>query len=130
MVLPILLLVVCGGFDFGRAFSTMSDAQKGLRAATRFLTTLPAAAVCDGTFLRQAQNLAVYGNVGGTGRATIEGWKPQDVVKVTPTACTAADLGIIKLSSRVTYNALIWRVVGLPASISFTVEHEERWLGE
>lgn len=130
IVLPVLIVIICGAFDFGRAFSTLSDAQRDLRTATRFLSTLPASAVC-GWGLIQARNLAVYGNTGGSGAQHVQGWSTSDIKLDQPTSCTSpSGLGVIRLSANVRYDALIWQTVGLPGSITFAIEHEERWQGE
>jgi hypothetical protein len=130
VVLPILLVIVMGAFDFGRAFSTLSDAQRDLRTAARFLSTLPASAVC-GWGLVQARNLAVYGNTAGTGTRHVSGWTTNDIILQSPTSCTGApSLGVIRLNATVRYDALIWQSVGLPGSINFNISHEERWQGE
>jgi hypothetical protein len=130
VVLPILLIIVMGAFDFGRAFSTLSDAQRDLRTATRFLSTLPASAVC-GWGLVQARNLAVFGNTAGTGTPHVSGWQTADIILQSPTSCSGVtSLGVIRLSATVRYDALIWQSIGLPGSINFNISHEERWQGE
>lgn len=129
VALPVLLIIVSGAFDFGRAFSTLADAQRGLRTATRFLTALPAESVC-GWGLVQARNLAVYGNTAGHEPKVIAGWKTSDITMQAPVNCNVADIGLIRLSAKVSYEALMWKTVGLPESITFTIEHEERWQGE
>lgn len=130
IVLPVLLIFAAGGVDFARAFTVLSVAQRGLRDGTRFLTTLPQPAVC-GWGLDKARNLTVYGNLTGSGTPAVDGWSTRDIVLDTPTSCSGTSgLGVIRLSSTVRYNALIWQSVGLPSTISFRIEHEERWLGE
>lgn len=130
VVLPVLLVIVMGAFDFGRAFSTLSDAQRDLRTATRFLATLPASAVCSWGLV-QARNLAVFGNTAGTGSQHVSGWKTADIILQSPTSCNGVtSLGVIRLSATVKYDALIWQGVGLPSSIDFNISHEERWQGE
>jgi hypothetical protein len=130
VVLPILLVIVMGAFDFGRAFSTLSDAQRDLRTATRFLATLPASAVC-GWGLVQARNLAVYGNTAGSRTQHLAGWETNDIILQSPTSCDGVtSLGVIRLNATVSYDAMIWKNVGLPGSINFNISHEERWQGE
>lgn len=130
VVLPILLIIVGGVFDFGRAFSLLADAQRDLRTATRFLATLPAPAVC-GWGLIQARNLAVFGNIQGTGTAHLSGWTTSDIIRELPVDCSkTTDLGTIKLSAKIRFQALVWKSVGLPGDLTLSVEHEERWIGE
>lgn len=130
VVLPVLLIIVGGAFDFGRAFALLADAQRDLRTATRFLSRLPAQAVC-GWGLIEARNLAVYGNVQGTGSPHLTGWTTTDIVKELPAICSSdTDPGVVKLSAKIRYRALMWRTVGLPGELTFAIEHEERWQGE
>ena len=132
VALPVLLIVVCGAFDFGRAFSTLADAQKSLRAATRFLATLPATAVCDPYYQQQARNLAVYGKIDpppGT-KKSLQGWHTTDIVILSPIDCTVADLGKVQIKAAIAYQAWMWQTVGLPDTITFNIEHQERWQGE
>lgn len=130
VVLPVLIVVMAGAFDFGRAFTTLSVAQKGLRAATRFMSTLPVQAVC-GWGLDQGRKLAIYGNIEGTGKAAIPGWVPTDIILEQPVSCAPPeDVSIIRLSTHVHYKALMWQTVGLPSTISLSTEHEEKWLGQ
>jgi len=130
VVLPLVIIVAAGAFDLARAFATISTAQRGLRDATRFLSTLPQQAVC-GWGLAQARNLAIYGNTTGTGTAAIAGWRPENIILAEPEECEPDEtIHTIRLTTRVSYSALIWQAVGLPSSMSFNLEHEERWLGQ
>jgi hypothetical protein len=130
VVLPILLIIVMGAFDFGRAFSTLSDAQRDLRTAARFLSTLPVSAVC-GWGLTQARNLAVYGNTTGSRTQHLSGWKTTDIILQSPATCSGVtSLGVIRLNATIKYDALIWQSIGLPGTITFNISHEERWQGE
>lgn len=135
VVLPILVIIVCGAFDFGRAFSTLSDAQRDLRTATRFLATLPAIALCgtDQWGLQQARKLALTGKVDNTGTQHLPGWTATDITMLRPTAAecgSAAGPLVVKLNGRIKYEGLIWHTVGIPGTITFSIDHEERWLGE
>ena len=126
--IPVVIIILAGAFDFGRAYSTLSIAQRGLRSATRFLSTLPQTAGC-GWGLTQAQNLAVFGNTDGTGTSPIVGWKPTDITMASPTSCSGSGIGLIELDTTVTFNAVTWSFVGLPNSITLSTSHQERWIG-
>lgn len=129
IVVPLLIFMLVGLADFGRAYVTMSAAQKSLRGAVRYLTLLPAPAVCTWGFTN-AQNLALYGHVG----APAVGETPllNSVTKITPATCTDAILRTtpIKLEATVTYNPMILSVWAFKGGIDLTVEHEERWIGQ
>lgn len=128
IAVPVVIIVLAGAFDFGRAYATLSTAQRGLRSATRFLSTLPQTAVC-GWGLTQAKNLAVFGNTAGTGSSPIVGWGTTNISLASPTDCTGASIGVIELDTTVPFTAVTWSFVGLPNSITLTTSHQERWIG-
>src|SRR5215470_17006838 len=77
LVMPVAILLMAGGVEFGRVYSVASTADKSMRDAARYLARMPcdgglagvctsAAAIC-GWGLTNAKNLAVYGNVLGSG---------------------------------------------------------------
>jgi Flp pilus assembly protein TadG len=130
VVLPVLIIMMGGIFDFGRAYSTLVTAQKSLRGAVRYLTLLPSGAVCDWG-ATNAKNLAVYGNTAGTGTALLTGWTVSNISLDSPATCSySASVGKITMSASVPYTSIMWSVVGLPASITMNVQYEERWIGQ
>jgi hypothetical protein len=136
VVVPVLIIIMVGLADFGRAYATLSAAQKSLRGATRYLATLPPAAVCDWG-LTKARNLAVYGRTDPpTGSVPlVAGWSVGSITLrlppgASPPDCSGTSLGRIELSAQVPYSALIWQVAGLPDTLTMTTSHEERWIGE
>lgn len=130
VLLPVILGVMGGIFDFGRAYATMAAAQKSLRGAVRYLTLLPSGAVCSWG-ATNARNIAVYGNFSGSGSPVVTGWTVDDVTLVSPTTCAyATPVGKIKMSADVPYTSLMWNIVGLPSTITMSVEYEERWVGQ
>ena len=62
LILPFLLLLSLTAVEFGRAIWQYNTLTKSVRDAARFLSLQT-----PGTKLTQAKNLAVYGNLGGTG---------------------------------------------------------------
>lgn len=136
IVLPILIIIMVGIVDFGRAYATLSAAQKSLRGATRYLATLPPGAVCSWGLIN-AQNMAVYGETAPEEDAEplVPGWSLGSIVltlppDAPPPDCSGTSLGRIQLSAEVPYTALIWQVAGLPETLTMTTSHEERWIGE
>jgi len=129
VIMPVVLLIIGGIYDFGRAFATMSTAQKSLRGATRYLTLLPEAFVCTSTAFGQAKNLVLYGTTanGTAGNELIKNWT---AAQITPSCATKDGQRIVKISAEVPYSPLMWGVVGLPGTITMNVEHEERWIGQ
>ncbi len=126
LVMPLLIALMTGATDFGRAYMTSSTADKSMRDATRYLAHVPFSAVC-GWGLTNAQNLAVYGNTGGTGNPLISGWSTANVTLAQPTSCagTPANDQMVKLTATVPFAAIMF--VGLPSTLN--TQHEERWIG-
>jgi Flp pilus assembly protein TadG len=68
LILPFLLLLTFLATEFGRAMYQYEALTKSARDAARYLTTqLP------GTQITEAKNLAVYGNLAGTGTPLVPG---------------------------------------------------------
>lgn len=131
VVLPLLVILMGGVYDFGRAYGTMSAGQKSMRAAVRYLTRLPAEAVCNSWALTQAKNIALYGNTAGTGSLLIPNWTAGDITLTTkPTNCPTTSVTNINLSANVPYSSLMWSVIGLGNNTTMRVEHEEKWVGQ
>lgn len=68
LVLPILVLIVFGIIEFGRAFSQYNALVKSVRDATRYLSTQSA-----GSGTTTARNLVVYGLPGGGSVPIVDG---------------------------------------------------------
>jgi Flp pilus assembly protein TadG len=128
ILMPVMVIFMVGVADFGRVYGTLATAQKSMRDATRYLTLLPPSAVC-GWGLTNAKNLAVYGNVTGTGSPLITGWTTSNVTMEVPTSCTT-NPGVIRLSTDVPFTAIMWSVLGFSNSITLNTKHEERWIGQ
>ncbi|HWI81808.1 TadE family protein [Ramlibacter sp.] len=90
LVLPFLLLLTFIVTEFGRAMYQYNALTKSVRDATRYLSTQ-----MPGTHVTEAKNLAVYGNLTGSGTPLVPGLtiaKVQDptwqTVSGTPTINT------------------------------------------
>ena len=131
VVLPLLVVLMGGVYDFGRAYGAMSAGQKSMRAAVRYLTRLPAETVCNGWALTQARNIALYGNTAGTGTLLIPNWTAGDITLTTkPNNCPTTSVNTINMSANVPYSSLMWSVIGLGSNTTMRVEHEEKWVGQ
>src|SRR5262245_15507922 len=129
VVMPVAISLMAGSIDFGRAYWASSTADKSMRDAARYLARVPQAAVC-GWGLTNAKNLAVYGNLAGSGAPLINAsWSTTNVTLAQPTDCGAA-FTVIRLQATVPFTALTLTAVGLSNSITLNVNHEERWIGE
>ena len=83
LVLPFLIALMIGIYDFGRGYETLSTAQKSMQVATRYLSLLPKSAIC-GWGGNRAKNLAVYGNVDGAGQRLLPGWSLSGIRLIAP----------------------------------------------
>jgi hypothetical protein len=131
IVLPVAIILMAGGIEFGIAYSASSTADKSMRDATRYLARVPQSAVC-GWGLNKAKNLAVYGNTAGTGDPLIPNWSTSNITLAQPSDCTTS-FSIIQLTATVPFTApsqlLSW--IGLPNSLTIiNIQHEERWISE
>jgi Flp pilus assembly protein TadG len=92
LIVPPTVALMVGVVDFSVALTTEATAGKSVRDAARYLASLPAIAVCPssgtGWGVSNAQNLAVYGNIAGTGNPLISGWSPSDVQVTYSAGCT------------------------------------------
>jgi Flp pilus assembly protein TadG len=138
LVMPVAISLMAGGVEFGRAYSASSTADKSMRDAARYLARVcdpgstggctGATAVC-GWGLTKAKNLAVYGNIAGTGTPLIHGWSTSNVTLQQPSDCSTLPT-IIQLKATVPFTSIMLSAVGLSNSITMHVQHEERWIGE
>ena len=89
IVAPLLILMMIGVAEFGRALYQYSTLTKTVRNADRYLAgnamvgTL-GFVVLSNTLVAQAQNLVVYGNIAGTGTPLLPGLTPSDVTVSSP----------------------------------------------
>lgn len=130
IVLPLLLAIMYGVFELGRAFSTLAAARRELATATRFLAGVPAAEVCGRGFV-QARNLAVYGNVDGAGPRLLTGWTLAGIRLEKPASCSAeAHPATVRLAARIEHRLLLWQLLGRPGAIALRLAQEQRWRGD
>ena len=73
LVLPLLVLMLLGAIEFGRAFYTYNILTKSVRNAARYLsdTQVTLSGVVVPGYVAKTQNLAVYGNIVGSGTKII-----------------------------------------------------------
>ena len=73
IVLPLLILLVLGAIEFGRAYFTYNILAKAVRDGARYAATSEAtsAGTLDATAITKTKNVVVYGNSAGTGTKKI-----------------------------------------------------------
>ena len=68
LVLPLLILLVLGAIEFGRAYFTYNILAKAVRDGARYAATseVSSTGTLDATALTKSKNIVVYGNSTGT----------------------------------------------------------------
>jgi Flp pilus assembly protein TadG len=141
---PVLITLGFGVFEFSNAFYAHQEITTGVRDAARYLARAElsnAANNCDAAITAataQGKNLAVYGNIGGSGNARVQGWTTG---MVTVTHIDVANTGnppyrpginplcVVEVSAAVPYfqfGLLTYLGVAAP---TFNLAHYERWIG-
>jgi len=134
MVLPMLLALACGIAEFGYQLYGYELIESGLRDGARYLSHLnyPVGAIN----VTAAQQLAVYGQIGGTTKR-VDWWNTSDVTVTfnavansTGTYRGASTIYVAHVGTSVTYTGLgLLSYLGLPSSMTLTFYHEERLTG-
>jgi len=138
---PLAILLMVGVVDFGMAFQTWGTGNKSVRDAARYLGSLtppgPAGSgtACTDAAISNAKNLAVYGNISGSGSPLVPGWQvnggSNNQVNVD---CSTP--GVIVVTASFPYNTLMPSVtlapfgrVLLPGTITLSARHKELIVG-
>ncbi len=84
---PFVLLLLVAGAEFGRAFVHYATLSYSIRDSARFVSEnsingTTGVVLLSGTTITQAKNLAVYGNIGGTGNAKLPDFQTGHVAVV------------------------------------------------
>ena len=139
VVMPFLLFLGFGTFEFGRALYGYHIITTGLRDASRYLARL------DDPIGSQtsAKELAVYGEIAGTTHR-LSWWNVSDVTVTTSTVANPVDpttgartyrgpdpITIVRVSTTATYPGLgLLPVMGFGATLTINTYHEERVIGD
>jgi Flp pilus assembly protein TadG len=121
LMVPVLILTF-GVTEYGRAIFTYNAIDKATRDAARHMTSP------NPNRLTEAINLAVYGNIAGTGAPLAPDLTAANVVVCDPTSCAgthagvATGSGVINLVSvsinNYVYNSIVTYVA--PATLNFS----------
>lgn len=132
IVVPIAAVLLIGVIDFGRAYYNLAVAQKSVRAAVRYLTSIPTSGLCPAAVgatpwgWTKSKNLAAYGNIDGTGKARVT----FDTFTVTTTSCPVVAGNTVKVAATFTFKALAWQYLGFSKTQSMKVNYEAKWIGQ
>jgi len=121
---PFVLFMLLASAEIGRAFIHYATLSYGVRDATRFVSThaingTTGVVLLSGTTITQAQNLAVYGHVGGTGNPRLPSLQPGQIA--------VEDVGDSNIEVTATYpyqpmlGAVLPGFLGNPINLGFTM---------
>lgn len=137
LVAPLLISLMCGLAEFGHALRQYHVMQKGVRDAARYLARAPVEPPCAGgdatawgTYVVQAQNLAVYGAT-TSGSPLFKSWTNPATVSAPNPPCLANPRPLGSALPQITVTATapyvdlgMLSVLGL-GPITLTVSHQE-----
>jgi hypothetical protein len=128
IVLPLMLALLAGGVDLTRAVFAYQAADKSVKAAARYAARLPEASLNAGSWgVTPVKNLALRGTLDGSGEPLLWGWI--DPSTVTVTKDSTSDLRV-RLTAAVPLSFDLLPLIGLPQTLTVSVSHEERHIGE
>ena len=138
LLAPFLLTLALGMFGFGRFIYEYQLVVEGLRDAGRYIARLDPTVTANQT---SAKNLAIYGNIAGTGTARVAGWVPANisfnVTNVTnddgsgaPLYRGGVNIQVIEVDTTFTYDDLgLLAALGI-GPISIDATHQQRVIKE
>jgi hypothetical protein len=127
LILPLALLICFGVAEFGRAISMYMTVDSAMRGAARYLARVPTDGV-PGWGLTKATNLALYGNVEGTGSPLVAacGTPGTCTIELEPDEWTSGTPpSYVRLVGTFPLQFEFLPVIGRSAALTFTVTHEE-----
>jgi Flp pilus assembly protein TadG len=107
-VLPLLAILLIGGIEFGRAFYTYNVLTKSVRNAARYLSSKPIASsgTISAATVTKTKNLAVYGNIAGTGAPVIGGLSTAHINVPSPGTVVSVQQIYVTVSANYPYPSL------------------------
>lgn len=137
-VMPILVIVGLGTFEFGHIFYSTQLIQTGLRDAARYIARAPDPATAEAT----ARQLATTGTVDGSGAPRVSWWQTDEIQITYETTANLPDattglrayragdqLQVVRVSTAIDYQGLgfLNSTIG---PIRIAAAHEERYVGQ
>jgi len=129
ITMPLAISLMVGVVDFGMGFQAWATGNKSVRDAARYLGSLSQGTACLTSAITNAKNLAVYGNIAGSGSALVTGWQVNGGTN-NNVSVDCSTPGVVVVTANFPYNPLM-----LPAFMPFTgtvtlsARHEEDIVG-
>lgn len=132
IVLPVAIIVLAGGLEFGRALSYHHAADKAVRNAARYIARIPEENVGNKD---NAENLVRYGiwdsSVPNGAPSLLSPGKLTNLrLIIIDNEATPPEPSRIRLEADVSYSLPLLTVLNRDASISVTVTHEQPYIGQ
>lgn len=155
LLLPLLLLLMGGMAEFGRAFQQFHLANKGVKSAARYLSRVATGIDCASTAgdwaakteVALAKNLAVSGSFSASSPSVISNWAATDITIPAPSASTCFDnsgntylgddlIPIIRVTTSFEFNDIgllsflgVGKTTGSGKKLTIRASHEEMYIG-
>jgi Flp pilus assembly protein TadG len=137
IALPLAIMLMVGGIEFGRIFLAYATADKTMRDATRYLARVPEDAICatNGATawgLANAKNLAMYGRIDPAvnSQPLLPEWTDASTITLSPSCGSFGDPIVLQLQAKIPFAVFMLPAIGLPNDYTLTVQHQERFIGE
>jgi Flp pilus assembly protein TadG len=127
IIMPLAVVLFVGIAEFGRALWAHHQADKAVRVAARYLARLPDTAAVTGWGLTRAQDLALKGDLDGDGSPLVAQWSTTGNFTLSSAGSTP---DVVRVSAVVTYSVPLLVAIGLPSSVTYTVNCEQPFIGE
>jgi Flp pilus assembly protein TadG len=130
IMLPLLVMLLTGGIEFGRAFYTYNILTKSVRNAARYLSAkdsgISSTGAVDTTTKARTKNLVVYGNIDGSGSKIIPDLTIAQIDVTDPAPAVGSGF-FVTVSANYPYSPLFGRV--LQVSATFRPKVTMRFVG-
>lgn len=141
IIFPLVLILMVGTIEMGRAVHVYHTADKSMRSAVRYLARVSEPATCDGSWGQEnAKNLAVFGTTDPPDGAypLIAGWDDlaEPVTFSFPQRdpeCSEPfpdDPLVLRIAADIPMTVQLLEAIGLPSTVTIRVRHEERHIGQ
>ncbi len=140
LALPVFAGVLAGAVEFGRIQHHRGVVERSVAAAARHLAGVavvgqPPADPCGdhGGAGREARNLAMYGNVAGTGAPLLSYWRDiadgsiciqGPMTMAVPAGTGSRTVRVLRLTAAVPYRAFGWAPPLNPPPMTLTASHQ------
>lgn len=129
LVLPLLMLITFGVFEYGNLMWQRQQLQVGVRDAARYWSRCrPTFNPCSQTI---ARNLAFYGDPGGGGSTRVPGWDDSSelTINLASPPLSPDETSVIIVEGKVAYQGSPLFAAVFSESLTLRYWHTERYIG-